>query len=244
MLVELGLVDQRYKAVLEVLDGATVVDVARRNGVVHQTVHHWLRRYARDGLAGLVDGSPKPRSCPHQMAPEVEAAIVELRRDHPGWGPRTIGHRLGRDGVEPVPGRSSIYRCLVRHGLITPEARRKRRSDYKRWERARAMELWQMDIVGGVILSGGREAKIVTGIDDHSRFCASAYVVARATARPTCDALALAMRTHGVPDQILTDIHTELVPYPCCGSAGCIGSLGSGACPLWNRVKPSGLLAC
>ena len=48
------------------------------------------------------------------------------------------------------------------------------------------MELWQMDIVGGVILIGGREAKIVTGVDDDSRFCISAHVVARATARPTC----------------------------------------------------------
>ena len=205
MLVELGLVEQRYKAVLEVLDGATVTDVARRNGVVRQTLHDWLRRYAAHGLAGLADGSSKPQSCPHQMAPEVEAAILELRRAHPGWGPRTIGHRLERDGVEPVPGRSSIYRCLVRHGLIDPQARRKRRSDYKRWERSRAMELWQMDIVGGVIVSGGREAKIVTGVDDHSRFCVSALVVARATATPTCDALALAMRRHGVPDQILTD---------------------------------------
>ncbi|HEX2118059.1 MAG TPA: IS481 family transposase, partial [Acidimicrobiales bacterium] len=201
----MGLVEQRYKAVLEVLDGATVTDVARRNGVARQTVHDWLRRYASHGLAGLADGSSKPQSCPHQMAPEVEATILELRRAHPGWGPRTIGHRLEREGVDPVPGRSSIYRCLVRHGLITPEARRKRRSDYKRWERSRAMELWQMDIVGGVILTGGREAKIVTGVDDHSRFCVSAHVVARATATPTCDALALAMRRHGVPDQVLTD---------------------------------------
>ena len=205
MLVELGLVEQRYKAVCEVLEGATVVDVARRNGVVRQTVHDWLRRYARDGLAGLVDGSPKPQSCPHQMPPQVEARILELRRAHPGWGPRTIGHRLEREGLEFVPGRSSIYRCLVRHGLITPQARRKRRSDYKRWERSRAMELWQMDVVGGVRLVDGTEAKVVTGVDDHSRFCVSAYVVPRATARPTCDALALAMRTHGVPDQILTD---------------------------------------
>ena len=205
MLVELRLVEQRYKAVCEVLEGATVVDVARRNGVVRQTVHDWLRRYAKDGLAGLVDGSSKPVSCPHQMAPEVEARILQLRREHPGWGPRTIGHRLEREGVDRVPGRSSIYRCLVRHGLITPQARRKRRSDYRRWERSRSMELWQMDVVGGVRLADGTEAKVVTGIDDHSRFCVSAYVVPRATARPTCDALALAMRTHGVPDQILTD---------------------------------------
>jgi transposase InsO family protein len=206
VLVELGLVEQRYQAVLEVLnDGAKVTEVARRYGVSRSAVHEWLVKYAMHGLAGLVDHSSKPSSCPHQMDPVVEARIAELRREHPGWGPRTIGHRLEREGFIPVPGRTSIYRCLVRHGLITPEARRRKRADYKRWERSRAMELWQMDVVGGVRLIDGSEAKVITGVDDHSRFCVSAFVVARATARPTCDALGLAMRTHGVPDQILTD---------------------------------------
>jgi len=206
VLVELGLVEQRYQAVLEVLnDGAKVTEVARRYGVSRSAVHEWLVKYAVPGLAGLVDHSSKPSSCPHQMDPVVEARIVELRREHPGWGPRTIGYRLEREGFVPVPGRTSIYRCLVRHGLITPEARRRKRTDYKRWERSRAMELWQMDVVGGVRLIDGSEAKVITGVDDHSRFCVSAFVVARATARPTCDALGLALRTHGVPDQILTD---------------------------------------
>ena len=54
-------------------------------------------------------------------------------------------------------------------------------------------------------LSDGSELKVVTGIDDHSRFCVSAMVVRRATARPVCDALAEAMRIHGVPDEVLTD---------------------------------------
>ena len=104
-----------------------------------------------------------------------------------------------------MPSRSAVYRALVRHGLVDPQRRKRRRSDYKRWERARAMELWQMDITGGVLLVDGSELKVVTGIDDHSRFCVSAKVVRRATARPVCDALAEAMRTHGVPDQVLTD---------------------------------------
>lgn len=115
MLVELGLVEQRYKAVLEVLEGADVVDVAVRYGVARQTVHTWLRRYASKGLAGLVDGSSRPLSCPHQMGPEVEARIVELRREHPGWGPRTIGHRLAREGIDPCPGarRSTVAWCAT-----------------------------------------------------------------------------------------------------------------------------------
>jgi hypothetical protein len=57
--VELGLVQQRYRAVLEVLDdGAPVVDVARRYGVARQTVHDWLRRCAADGLGGLAANWP------------------------------------------------------------------------------------------------------------------------------------------------------------------------------------------
>ena len=75
VLVELNVVEQRYQAVLEVLNqGASVTDVARRSGVSRQTVHSWLRKYATHGLAGLADGSAKPLSCPHQMTPEVEVS--------------------------------------------------------------------------------------------------------------------------------------------------------------------------
>ena len=151
-MVELGVVEQRYAVVLEVQrDGASVTDVAVRFGVTCQSVHRWLRRYAQRGLSGLADASLRPNSCPHQMAP----VAVKLRREHPGWGPRTFVFQLEARGVDPLPGRSSVYRCLVCHGLTEPQARRRRRADYRRWERARAMELWQMDVVGGVVLTDG-----------------------------------------------------------------------------------------
>ena len=109
MLVELSVVKQRYQAVLEVLSGVSVTDVARRYGVARQTMHTWLRRYASDGLAGLVDRSSRPGSCPHQTAAVIEAWIVEMRRAHRGWGPRKIGYYLEREGVNPVRrGRLSI----------------------------------------------------------------------------------------------------------------------------------------
>jgi transposase InsO family protein len=205
VLLELGVVEQRHAAVLEVLSGLTVLGVARRFGVSRQSVHRWLRLYARAGIVGLADRSSRPATCPHRMTPQIEAKIVELRRVHPGWGPRTLRHRLGVEGVQPLPGRTSIYRCLVRHGLIDPQRRRRKREDYVRWERARPMELWQMDVMGGVLLADGRELKIITGLDDHSRFCICATLVPRATARPVCEALLAAMAAHGIPEQILTD---------------------------------------
>jgi transposase len=245
MLVELGLVEQRYQAVLEVLnDGASVTDVARRYGVARQTVHVWLGAYATGGLGGLADRSSRPLSCPHQMPPVVEARIVALRREHPGWGSRTILYWLGREGISPLPGRTSVDRCLTRHGLISPQPRRRKRADYRRWERARAMELWQLDIVGGVRLADGSEAKIVSGIDDHSRFVVSAQVVVRATAVPVCDALQAALARHGVPEAILTDIQARCVlgGWVVRPSDAKIPGSGARPSPLLDRLEPCDFL--
>ena len=204
MLQELSVVEQRYLAVREVLEGARVTDVATRYGIDRRTVHRWLVRYASQGLGALADRSSRPERCPHQVAPEIEAKIVALRRAHPGWGPRTILSKLRRE-LEQPPSRSSIYRCLVRHRLIDPKPRRRRPQDYKRWERSRPMELWQMDVMGEVMLEDGTELKAITGIDDHSRFCVIAKLVPRATARPVCQALLEALSRYGAPEQILTD---------------------------------------
>jgi hypothetical protein len=67
------------------------------------------------------------------------------------------------------------------------------------------MELWQIDVMGGVRLTDGTPLSVVTGIDDHSRFCVMAKLVPRAMARPVCDALLEGLSRHGVPEQILTD---------------------------------------
>jgi hypothetical protein len=113
------------------------------------------------------------------MAAVVEARVVELRERHRMWGADRIRYQLEKDGVVPLPGRTSIYRALVRHGLVEAEQRRRRRADYRRWERGRPMELWQMDVVGGFHLVDGTELKVVSGIDDNSRFVVSAKLARR-----------------------------------------------------------------
>jgi transposase InsO family protein len=211
-LVELSVVEQRYRAVLAVLAGVSVTEVAAGQGVSRQTVQTWKARYAAAGLGGLVDRSRRPARCPHQSPAVVEAAVCELRREHPRWGPGRIAHTLA--GSAPagraVPSRMTVYRILVRRGLIEPHVRRRRRGDYRRWERATPMLLWQLDIVGGVLLVDPAtgvlsEAKVVTGVDDHSRYCVIAAVVPRATGRAVCLAFAAALQAFGVPAEVLTD---------------------------------------
>jgi hypothetical protein len=62
-----------------------------------------------------------------------------------------------------------------------------------------------MDVTASLFLAGGRECKIMTGIDDHSRFCVIAAVVLRATARAVCLAFTAAMAEYGIPAEVLTD---------------------------------------
>jgi transposase InsO family protein len=212
VLVALSVVEQRYRAVMAVMDGARISEVAGEVGVSRQSLHVWLARYRRDGLAGLVDRSHRPRSCPHRASAELEAVVCELRRDHPRWGALRILHELMRGPAPPesLPSRATINRILVRHGLVIRRARRKKRSEYVRWERSAAMQLWQLDIVYGprlVDTSTGevREARIVTGVDDHSRFCVLARVVERATGRAICLAFAEALQRYGAPEEVLTD---------------------------------------
>ena len=198
--------EQRYQAVLAVIaEGHTVTEVAARFGVSRQTMHAWLAKYEAGGLEGLGDGSHRPRSCPHQMPAVVEVAVAELRRAHPSWGPKRLVFELARREVDPLPSESAVYRALVRLSLIDPDARRPRDRMWRRWERGAPMELWQMDVVGGFVLANGTRAKALTGVDDHSRFCVSAYLMPRESSRQVCDGLALAMRRWGVPAEILTD---------------------------------------
>jgi transposase InsO family protein len=203
MLRELSVTEQRYRAVLEVGAGIPVIEVAERYGVSRQSVHSWLMRYQQEGIAGLEDRSHQVHHHPWRIPAKLEELICELRRGHPGWGPRRLVFEMGRRGHQVT--RSTVYRTLVRNGLVEPKSRRRRRKDYRRWERGRPMELWQLDVTASAFVASGAEVKIVTGIDDHSRFCVLATAVMRATARPVCLAFAEAMRSYGVPEEVLTD---------------------------------------
>ena len=211
-LVVLSKVEQRLDAVRAVVAGASVTEVAAAVGVSRVSVHAWLQRYLAEGVAGLADRSHRPRSSPHQASDQVAVAVAEMRRQHPRWGAARIRLELLRKPVPGVvvPSASTVNRILVRHGLVVQRKRKRPRESYVRWSRPGPMQLWQIDIVGGVMLVDPRtgvlrEAKVVTGVDDHSRFCVIAAVVERATGRAVCLALAGALARFGVPEEILTD---------------------------------------
>src|ERR1700753_690084 len=116
---EMSVAEQRYQAVLAVIkDGRTVKDVAGQWSVSRQTVHAWLAKYEAEGLGGLGDRSRRPRVWTHQMPAQLAPLVLDLRRAHPSWAAQRIAVERARKKVEPAASESSIYRCLVRAGVI------------------------------------------------------------------------------------------------------------------------------
>ena len=107
-----------------------------------------------------------------------------------------------------------------------------------------------MDIVGGVLLADGTEAKVVTGLDDHSRYCVIATVVRRATGRAVCAAFAAALVSFGVPGEVLTDNgkqftgrFTNRARVRCCSSGSAGRTASWPATPSPDRQPPRGKLS-
>jgi hypothetical protein len=90
----------------------------RAYGVSRQSVRTWLGVTRQDGISGLEDHSHRVHEHPWRIAAEVELAICELRRAHRGvrggWSSRWTAAGYGR------VTRSTVYRTLVRNGLIEP----------------------------------------------------------------------------------------------------------------------------
>jgi transposase InsO family protein len=62
------------------LEGWTVVEAARAAGASERTAYKWLRRYDRDGEAGLLDRSSRPHSMPGEVPEDRISTIAGLRR--------------------------------------------------------------------------------------------------------------------------------------------------------------------
>ncbi len=178
-------------------------ELCRRFGVSPKTAYKWLARFGTEGTAGLVDRSRRPRSSPEHTPPDLEAAVVGLRMQHPAWGGRKIARRLRDLGLPAVPAPSTVTDILHRHGLITDEAS-DQATAWLRFEHPEPNELWQIDFKGYFDTPAGR-CHPLTAIDDHSRFNLILKTCSRTDWRTVQPAFIETFRRYGLPVRINAD---------------------------------------
>jgi transposase len=86
---ESSVVEERMRFVLEYERGlCSMAELRRSYGISRTTGYVWVGRHGAEGLDGLRDRSRAPLRPGNQTPEEIEAAVLELRREHMRWGRR------------------------------------------------------------------------------------------------------------------------------------------------------------
>jgi transposase InsO family protein len=199
--------------------GVTMVGLCESYGVSRQTGYELLRRYEAEGLGGLRPRSRAPHRPGRAMGDEVAAAILELRRERPSWGPKKLRAVLIERRPEIVwPAPSSMGELLRREGLSASKRRRSSAIPVARpfAPVAAANDLWCIDFKGWFRTRDGTRCDPLTVTDAHSRCLLDCRILSptRDAVQPAVDRL---FRAFGLPVAIRSD---NGPPFASTGAAG------------------------
>ncbi len=166
-------VNERLKFVAAAQSGrCSMTELCVQFGISRKTGYKILRRYEQEGPEALRDRSRAPHRHPNQTPPELEAAILRVRKAHSTWGSKKILAVLEREwDPDVVPARSTVDALLKRAGVVKPRGRRARRqpSSPPVVEARAPNDVWSIDYKGWFRVGDGTRCDPLTINDVFSR---------------------------------------------------------------------------
>lgn len=187
--------------------------LCRRYDISRKTGYKWLARYQSEGLEGLRERSRRPHDSPNKTPTDIEGLVVEARRRDPGWGGRKLRRHLMNQAeadeisISPgeVPAASTITAILDRNGMLAAPSDPSRQGSWKRFERERPNDLWQLDFKGEFRLANQAYCYPLTLVDDYSRFSLAVAGCPDQQRSTVEQQLRKVFRRYGLPRAILCD---------------------------------------
>jgi putative transposase len=204
-------VKQRTQFVLELEKGTySLSELCRSFGISRPTGYKWWERYQQEQFEGLKDRSTAAHTHPNAVSPEIEAAIVESRRDFPHWGPKKLVALLARHHpARDWPSPSTVGDILKRHGLVAPRRRSRRvvpaAPPAGVRVAVRANDVWAVDFKGWWRTGDGMKCFPLTLSDTATRFVLRAQGLRQTDGQRVRPILEAAMREWGLPRAIRSD---------------------------------------
>jgi putative transposase len=157
----------RHRAVTLRLAGRPIKAICAAVGRSEVWFHKWWGRYLLAGPEGLYDLTRANHHVAQRISPELERAILSIRRRlqahaTPATRYRLIGAtailaELRALGIRPLPSERTIERVLERNGLTAPRFRLAPllpRQEYPGPQARASNQLHEVDLVGPVYLKG------------------------------------------------------------------------------------------
>jgi putative transposase len=183
-------------------------ELCERFGISRQTGYTLLQRYEREGVAALQERSRAPRHSPQRIPEPMQGILLDVRRAHPDWGPRTVLGYLARRQPELVlPAASTVGDLYLRQGLVEPRPRRRRWRHPGRAavEASAPNEVWTTDFKGQFRTGDGRLCYPLTIADAHTRFLLACDGLSSTEHRGARAVFERVFRSYGLPAVIRSD---------------------------------------
>ena len=186
------------------------------NNVSRSTAYRHKKRIEELGRWEPLSTRPKSRP-DHQTPPEVEAEILQLRRELQ----EQPGQDCGADNVRyylqqiaelddwaargwRVPSRATIHKIMKRQGLVRPQPRKRPKSSYRRFAYAQPRDCYQIDATE-IILAHRHKAVVFEVLDDCTRLLVATLAWEVEDAAGAITAITRAFHEFGVPALVLAD---------------------------------------
>ena len=199
--------DERIRFVARLLEGEKMMPLCREFGISRKTGYCLFNRYKDCGVAAFTDRSRRPYRQANRLPPQLEAVIVRLKREHPGWGAPKIREKLRRESTAPhLPAISTVHAVLDRHSLV--QRRQRRRSRQTGTTLSRPTEpnaLWCADYKGEFMLGNRRYCYPLTITDFASRYLLTCEALSTTQEQFAFTVFERTFKEFGLPQAIRTD---------------------------------------
>jgi putative transposase len=199
--------DERLRFVARLLEGEKMAPLCAEFGISRKTGYKIYDRYKDCGVQAFSDRSRRPFRQANRLPPQLEATIVRLKREYPGWGAPKIREKLRRQSTAPhLPAISTVHAVLDRHGLV--HRRRSRRPRATGTDLTRPTEpnaLWCADYKGEFMLANRRYCYPLTITDFASRYLITCEALSTTQEKFAFTVFERAFTDFGLPQAIRTD---------------------------------------
>src|SRR6187549_522884 len=204
---ECHVMDERLRFVARLLEGEKMAPLCAEIGISRKTGYKIFERYKDCGVAAFTDRSRRPYRQANRLPPQLEAVIVRLKREYPGWGAPKIREKLRRQSTAPhLPAISTVHAVLDRHGLV--HHRRRRRPRATGTELSRPTEpnaLWCADYKGEFMLGNRKYCYPLTITDFASRYLLTCEALLTTQEKFAFTVFERTFKEFGLPQGIRTD---------------------------------------
>ncbi len=199
--------DERLRFVARLLDGEKMAPLCAEFGISRKTGYKIFDRYKDEGLQAFTDRSRRPYRQANRLPAPVEATIVRLKREYPGWGAPKIREKLAkRIPGTSLPAISTVHAVLDRHHLVQRRRRRRHSARGTGLSSPTAPNaLWCADYKGEFRLGNHRYCYPLTITDFASRYLLTCEALATTQERFAFTVFEQTFKTFGLPAAIRTD---------------------------------------